>query len=240
MQKIVTLFSFCTLLLIGTLHAQNADIRFGFQASPTISFFSTDQNLINNNGSNFPGLKLGLLGESYFAENYAITAGIGFAFNQGGRLAFEDGRFDGAPFWPNTDKGVDVPDTIGVNNFNLKYAIQYVEVPIGLKLRTSEMGYFRYYLEPHAVIGFRTNARGEVQGDGLSDIEKINIAEDVNPLAFSLGLGVGTEYAISSNTVLNGGIFYQRGIIDATKDVDNGDGSKASLNVITFRLAVML
>lgn len=240
MQKIATLLLFCALLLTTALQAQDPGIRFGFQASPTISFFSTDDNLINNNGSNFPGLKLGLIGEQFFAENYAVTFGIGFAFNQGGRIAFEDGRFVGAPFWPDTDKGVDVPDTIGVNNFNLKYNIQYVEIPVGLKLRTSEMGYFRHYLEPHAVLGFRTNARGEVQGDGLSDIEKINIQEDVNPLAFSLGIGIGTEYSISSNTVLNGGIYYQRGIIDATKDVDNGDNAKASINTITFRIAVLL
>ena len=240
MQKIAVLLCCCLLLTFVSLHAQEPGIRFGFQASPTISFFSTDDNLINNNGSNFPGLKLGLIGEKYFAENYAVTFGLGFAFNQGGRIAFEDNRFVGAPYWPNSDLGVDVPDTIGVNNFNLRYNIQYVEIPLGLKLRTSELGYFRYYLEPHAVLGFRTNARGEVEGDGLSDIEKINIQEDVNPFAFSLGIGVGTEYSISSNTVLNGGIYYQRGIIDATKDVANGDDAKASINTITFRIAVML
>ena len=240
MQKIAALALFCILLFTTSVQAQEPGIRFGFQASPTISFFSTDDNLINNNGSNFPGLKLGLIAEKFFAENYAITSGIGFAFNQGGRIAFEDGRFDGAPYWPNADKGVDVPDTIGVNNFNLRYSIQYVEIPIGLKLRTSEMGYFRYYLQPHAVLGFRTNARGEVEGDGLSDIEKINIQEDVNPFAFSLGIGIGTEYSISSNTIINGGIFYQRGVIDATKDVSGGDDAKASINTITFRIAVML
>ena len=239
MQKIAALFTFYTLLTLG-LHAQDTGIRFGFQASPTISFFSTDDSQVNNNGSNFPGLKLGLIGEHYFEENYAITFGLGFAFNQGGRLAFEDGAFTGAPFWPESDKGVDVPATVDANNFNLTYRIQYVEIPVGLKLRTDEMGYMRYFLEPHVALGFRTNATGEVTGDGIDDFEKINIAQDVNPLAFSLGLGIGAERSISSNTTLIGGIYYQRHIIDATKDVDNGDGSKASINVITFRIGVLL
>ena len=88
MKKIVAVIAFLVLSM-SSVFSQN-ELRFGFQLSPTFSWMSTDDNTVNKNGTSL-GLKLGLISEYYFRENYAFITGIGFAFNQGGTLLHENG-----------------------------------------------------------------------------------------------------------------------------------------------------
>lgn len=233
----------CTLIFFSwSLSAQN-DIQFGFELSPTVSWLSTDDNKINPNGSNL-GLKLGMIGEFFFQENYSISTGIGFHFNAGGKLFYEE-SIDSLSIWPEAGvPGDDVYD--GGTDF--KYSIQYVEVPIGLKMRTREFGYLRYYVEPRLTMGFRTQAKGNVFATGIDSEEDYDIQSAVNLLNLSWGFGGGVEYTVSSNTAIVGGIAYQSGFTDVTKDkntsitVDGNateENSKGKFNSIILRLGVM-
>ena len=65
MKKIAATFAFLSLLLVSS-NAQS-DFRFGFEASPSISWLRTDDNSIEGNGANL-GLRLAVNGEKYFAE----------------------------------------------------------------------------------------------------------------------------------------------------------------------------
>ena len=189
MKKIVVFIVFLTFFLNDTF--AQGDIRIGFQASPSISWIQViDENKINDNGKNF-GLKLGLLGEYYFRENYALFAGLGFSFNQGGTLEFEEeGRY-----WPNTELPILIPsqpermDTFPAFT-DLTYKIQYIEIPFGLKLKTKEFGYLQYYVEiPTFTLGIRSQARGKIEGDGIDeDVEKDDyiIKKEVNLNCFFL------------------------------------------------------
>ncbi len=239
MKKIVALIAF--ILILGTAgYAQ--ELRFGFQLSPVFSWTSTNTNSVNSSGTNL-GLKLGMLGEYYFQENYAISSGIGFAFNHGGTLQHENG----GSYWVNSDLAAslaELPDGV-----KLKYGIQYVEIPIGLKMRTREFGYLRYFIEPNMALGFRTQATGSIKGLGVGgDAEKINIRKEVNLLNFSWGLGGGVEYSLSENTSLVGGLGFQIGFADVTddsgtvKDPERGDrkeDSKGKIGAIVLRIAIM-
>jgi len=94
MKKIV-LFA---LLFIGFTHAYSQDVRLGFQASPVFSWMTTNDNTITGNGSN-TGLKIGLIAENFFQENYAVTSGFGLVFNQGGTINHKTG----GNFFPKSD-----------------------------------------------------------------------------------------------------------------------------------------
>lgn len=241
MKKIVILIGFFALFL-GATNAQN-NIRIGFQASPSVSWMQVvDENKINNNGTNL-GLKLGILSEYYFQENYAVFAGLGFSFNQGGTLQFDEpGRY-----WPTADLPVLQPsqpeklDTFPAFT-SLSYKVQYIEIPFGLKLKTKEFGYLQYYVEiPTFTLGFRSQAKGIIEGDGIDEnVENDDylIKKEVNPITMSWGLGVGAEYNISSSTSIVGGLNYQRVFTDVLKD-NNSNGAKANMNNITLRIAVM-
>jgi hypothetical protein len=242
MKKIVILMAFFAFFL-GNTYAQDG-LRIGFQASPTLSWLDViDNNQVNNNGSNL-GLKLGLMGEYYFKENYAFFAGIGFAFNQGGKLQFEDeGRH-----WPDSDLPIISPNDPEFTDVfpmgtTLQYKIQAVEIPFGLKLKTKEFGYLQYYVEiPTFTLGFRSQARGKIEGDNIPDIienDDYIIKREVNPFTFSWGVGLGAEYNLSSSTAIVAGLSFQRVFTDILKDRQSFDNAKANMNNLTLRIAVM-
>ncbi len=239
MKKIVVITAFFFVL---AMKGFSQDIRFGLQLSPVIGWMNSNENKVLSSGSNL-GLKLGIMGEYYFRENYAITSGIGFAFNHGGTLQHEYG----GSYWTNSDLGPAL-DTLP-NNVKLKYGIQYVEIPIGLKLRTREFGYLRYFVEPAITLGFKSQANGKITGLNVgNDAEDINIRKEVNLLNLSWGIGGGVEYSLSENTSLVGGLGLQFGFTDATDD--NGtvfdpnkgnrrEDSKGKVNAFIIRLGVI-
>ncbi len=246
MKKIISLSLF--IFFIWNNSFSQADFRFGFQVSPTFNFIASDENDIKNNGT-VVGLKLGMLGEYYFRENYAFTGGLGFAFNSGGKMLFNQ---EGV-FWSESDHTVK-GDTL-VGGTNLRYGVQYVEIPVGFKMVTRYFGQIRAYAElPVFTIGIKTQARGDINGTSRStgdarSEEKIDIKKEVNPLNISWGIGGGAEYEISESTSIVAGLFYNQGFIDMTSkdgtDVKSNDGefrdddSKITLRNLTLRIGVM-
>ena len=242
MKKIVVSLT----LIFGILAITNAQeaVRFGFQLSPTLGWMSTDKNTVNSNGVNL-GLKLGLMGEFYFQENYAVTTGLGFAFNAGGTLLHDMA----GEYW--IESGEEIPNDcrefLRNNPPNLKTSIQYVEIPVGLKLRTREFGYIRYYVEPNMCLGFRTQATGDVRNAG-DECNDLNIRKDVTLLNLSWGIGAGVEYSVSESTSIVGGIGTQFGFIDVSKgentlytgNISTGSQDpKSVVRGIVLRLGVM-
>jgi opacity protein-like surface antigen len=124
-----------------------------------------------------------------------------------------------------------------------------VEIPFGLKLRTREFGYLRYFLEPQIALGIRTQARGNIKNaTGVDPEEKFNISSAVNLFNLSWGLGAGIEYGVSDNTALVAGLAFQSGFADVSRNkntqiIDSGrsreDDSKAKVTAFILRLGVM-
>jgi len=242
MKKIVLAFSFIFILMQSAF--SQSEFRFGFQVSPSFSWMATDDPSVSGDGST-TGLRLGMVGEYYFADNYAVTSGIGFAFNQGGALRHDmGGNFLDESDFTNpalTGSEATLPDGV-----KIKYGIQYVEIPLGLKMRTQDFGYLRYYAElPIFTLGFKTQANGVVTGDGLDGEQEGNIKSDVNLLNLSWGLGGGAEYTINENTSVMAGIYYHQGFLDVTDDKNalknNGEAedSKATIRGLTIRIGVL-
>jgi len=245
MKKIVVVAAFFTFLSTALI-GQN-DFRFGIQFSPTITWMNSADNIVNSNGTAFGGPKLGMIVENYFRENYAFTFGLGFAFNQGGVLKHDFG----GDLWSNSTLSNpvyhDLPDGV-----NLRYSLQYVEIPVGLKMKTQEFGYIRYFAEIPFTIGILTQAQGAIEGTNM-DTDKENIRKDVNLFALSWGIGGGIEYSIGPNTALVGGLYFQNYFTDVTKNDGirrgQGDGaddeptfkadSKGALKGLTIRIGVI-
>ncbi len=241
MKKTIQFFSLLFLLSAFNLKAQT-DFKFGFQASPSFSWMSSSDNKINSNGTNL-GMKFGLVAEYYFAPNYGVVTGAGFAFNQGGTLLHDVG----GDLWKESDlSNTDFHDLpAGVK---LKYNLQYIEIPMGFKMRTGEFGYLRYFAElPILTLGILTQARGNIEGTGRM-AEKEDIKKDVTPINLAIGFGGGVEYTINENTSLVGGIYYHNGFIDMTSnkaekiDADLNkkvDDSKGVVKNITLKIGVI-
>ena len=234
------LFIFCQDLVL----AQNQSFRFGAQVSPTWSWLNTTDKRLDGAGNNL-GLKLGMLGEFYFAPNYAIITGLGFGFNQGGTI---QNGYPLASLWKDanlTDEKYRVVD----QDAKLHYRLRYIEVPFGLKMRggSGEDNPLKFYAEiPVFTLGFLTKAQGDIRGtDDTTEDE--DIRDDVKGLSLSWGLGGGIEYEFASSTTVTGGLSFQQQFTDVTgtglvqksigADLVN-DKSKGTISLLALRLAV--
>ena len=216
-----------------------SELELGFQLSPTISWMTTNDNTITGAGSNV-GLKIGLMGEYYFQEDYAITSGFGLIINQGGTLNHSIGGnlFPTSEFRDSSLYNIDAGD--------VTRKFQMVEIPIGIKLRTNQFGYLRYYGEIPFLLHIKTQARGNFAGT-----TRENITPDTGLLNFSWGIGGGAEYSISDNTAIVAGIYFHNGLFDMTQNrktqlrdatgalTDEQEDSKAIISGLTFRIGVM-
>lgn len=227
MKKIffVLTFFYC---LGGGLHAQDKEtgFRFGFQASPTWSWLGSSDKLIEGAGANW-GMKLGMLGEVYFAPNYAITSGIGFGFNQGGTVQTSYQR---GVYFPNSapDFTVTGLDTLPLNA-KMHYRLRYVEIPFSLRIRggSGVDSRIQYFAElPIFTFGFRSKALLDILGTANQNITDENIKDDINAVSMSWGLGGGIEYELAANTRLATGIYWQQQFTDA--DTDKGSVQRSN------------
>ena len=242
MKNILLTLCISTLALIT--HAQG--VEFGFQVSPTITWMSNSDRFISSSGTSL-GVRVGMIGDFYFTENYAFSTGVGFSFNQGGRLLYsQPGRY-----WPQTDKTPEFqPDDVLPAGTKLRYNIQLLEFPVGFKMRTREFGYLRYYLQPNVLFGFRTQAKGRIEGPGIpSTLDKLDIRKEVNVFNFSIGIGGGIEYTVAESIALIGGFNLLFGVTDMTQDQDNvieqeggvfsEEDSKATINGFILSFGVL-
>jgi hypothetical protein len=250
MKKIVFACTFFLFLLAGKVVAQKS-FRFGFQTSPTISWLRTDDKKLESAGTNL-GFRLGAVGEYYFAENYAITVGLGFGFNQGGTL---QNGYQSGNFWPNAT--LVAPLQSLPNQAKLHYRINFVEIPIGLKMRTGSDGdKIRYYAEiPTINLSFLSKASGDIKGDNdlptgqQDEANDINIKKEVNKIALAWGLGGGIEYNLTGGASLIVGLAYQQIFTDVTHNSRDSkvytsatdfkrEDSKGTIRMLALRLGV--
>jgi hypothetical protein len=112
------------------------------------------------------------------------------------------------------------------------YNLSYLTIPVGLKLKTNEIGYFTYFAElgfaQEINIGSRANSSG-------SDLNKTNVPKETNLLNMSYFFGGGVEYNIGGSTSLVAGIFYNNGFVD----VLSNNHHKAVLSYLSFRAGVL-
>lgn len=243
MRFLLAIFLLFTALPMTHSQMEVSDFTFGFQLSPTISWMATDDNRINGNGANL-GLKIGTTGEYYLTENYSIIAGIHFAFNQGGQLFYEQG----GNLLPKTELSINLPDGNLPNNVDIRYSMQFLEIPLGFKMRTNQIGNMSYYAQfPIFTLGFNTNAKADIKGGSQASFtvntENERINDEIPFLRLFWSVGAGAEYQLGGNTFLIGGLGYQSNFGDIVKGGGTRfDGSKdrssAKIHSLIFKLGV--
>lgn len=252
MKKIVAI---ALLFSMGvSSYAQISDVfRLGLSASPFVSFLGSNDPLINPAGSNV-GFHLGMDAELYFgpdaidAKNYAITTGFGIVFNTGGALTHDIG----GELWKSGELRTPLVDASGnvvpmPNGATLGYKVQTLRIPIGIKMRTNEIGYFRYFGHVPFFLDVATAARGTVESSTVNTDKPQNINKDVNPLNLSWGIGGGAEYSLSTGTSVTAALFFHNGFLDVTnnKGQQNSvptvteEDSKTIINAITLKLGFL-
>lgn len=196
-------------------------LRLGLVVNPEVSWISSDINKVKTDGNRF-GIDFGLNADIFFAKNYAFATGLTIN-NIGGKLNYSD--------------PISLKTTDSVYNFaggtTIAYKLQYIKLPISIKLKTNQIGYFTYYgqfgLTPQILIG----AKADVSSYNISDV---NIIDEINFFNLAYNVGGGIEYAIGGSTAITLGAIYTNGFVDVTK---NNIKDKAVVNTVTFKLGVL-
>ena len=211
------------LLLLGVFasnYGQAPPVRFNVQVDPQFSWFNSDLDGVNPDGAIFH-LHAGLNMDYFFAQNYAFVLGVGIN-NLGGNLFYGDTT-------EFSSKGE--PLLVGPNQ-SAKLNLQYIDIPVGLKLKTEELGYTTFFLQ----LGFNPmiNINAKLTSDDAS-FKKQDIRESVNLFCLGYHVGLGIEYKLAGNTALLGGVRWTSGLTDVT---DN-DRANVKLNSLSIHLGVL-
>ena len=189
------------------------NLRFGFKAAPHISWISTDDKSIETSTYQ-PGVTVGTIAEYYLSENYILTSGLGLTFAHGGSLI----HAVGGRLLPDAELSEDIYNDLP-DDTKIEYSVQYLEIPLGFRMRSREFGRARLTFEaPILTFGIKIKARAAIEAPGLPYSEDENINPEINLLHMSYGFGIGTEYSLTENISLYLAAVYKQGFLDVTKD----------------------
>lgn len=223
LSKITRILLIIVLLSAVSREAFSQRVRFGLYAEPLISWFSSDTKASVNDGAR-PGFAYGLTFNTYFAENYAFSSGISI-INASGRLNYNDTvliRFKNS----NTEL---------LPGENVVYKIQYLGIPLGVDLKTNQIGYTTFFgnasLMPKVVIG----GKGDIPAAGIEDE---NITRELSLFNLGYQLTLGMEYSLGGSTAIVLGLGFENNFLDITSDHPEQPVDKIRQYMIRFRLGL--
>jgi len=198
-------------------------ISFGIHADPVISWFSTDITQVKNNGAR-PGFNFGLTFNNYFTRNYSFSTGISL-LNAGGRLVSSD-----TTVLKFTNSIVKV-----LPGNQVIYKLQYLAIPIGLKLQTNQIGYVTFFSDLGFVPKIAISRRADIPSLNISGENALNELRMIN---LSYHITGGIEYSLGGSTALSFGIDFDNNFLDITNDTGKKLKDIVSQKILSFRFGI--
>lgn len=212
-KQIKLIFSLLFILFTISAFSQVRNLRLGVSVEPlSLSYMSSNTPIITSK-RNILCHSAFIKAEYYFSPFFAFASGVGITANQGGILQYSEG----GDVWKDSDL---VPATLHAlpPDIELKSQIQYIEIPLALKMRTDEFGRYRVFFEvPRLTLGVTSKARGAVKSTTI-DEENQNIYPSMSWVNLSYGIMGGIEYSITENISGIVGINWKQGFVDITDD----------------------
>lgn len=210
MKRIFSVFAF--FLIIQSGYGQ---VKLGLKFSPLLSLNQVElisDTLDMDNGSSTARFSLGLIVDKPLSDTYYFSTGLIILPKRVG--------IDIIP-----ENGGSTP-----NSFEA-YNLQYVQIPLTLKLFTNE-------IQPDLSIYFQVGGSFEIKVDDKPKDEDYVIIEKFNPFDIGLQLGAGAEYRIGINTIVFGGFGYQQGLIDVVSETRNDIDLTIKNSLISMDLGI--
>lgn len=223
MKKILLILAL--LITASQLKAQeDPKLHFGLKVFPSLAWIKTDTKGLNSDGTKF-GFGYGLMTEFKFSDNYYFATGIDITY-RGGNLKYSNSLND------STTATVETNSTL-----------QYVELPITLKLKTNEIGQFTYFLQFGVAPGINIRAKADTKTTtqigshpvSLVEVNGVDIKDDINILNLSMIISAGLEYNLSGTTNFLTAVTFNNGFLD----VFDGDAIKGNTNFLALTLGIL-
>lgn len=210
------------------------NFRFGLLGESSINWLSPDNQKKFQNGGTPLGFGWGIQMEFRLNKVTSIVTGFGL-YNTKSKLDFAGASSaDTAYYLLNKDASFvnfsDSATNLAAGNTmywlqNRTYKINYVTIPLAIKMKTKEIGYMTYFGQFGANIGIKTKTRvnDEVIAYGSSNkttISDLNLDKGTQPVRMGLTIGGGGEYNFSGTTSLFFGVNYNHFFTNALKKED--------------------
>ena len=199
MKKTYALTVLAIMAGMSTNAQDTKKFRLGLEVCPNMGWISTDVKGYGSDGSRL-GFRFGLLGDVQLGDNanYFFSTGL-FLNNVGAK----------------TKTTTSVTDSTGTRTVEIKgeSKLQYIELPISIKLKTNEIGYMTYFGQLGFDVGVLTAAKANTEGGDFADA-----SDFISPIRVALAVGGGLEYNFSGNTSALVGIKYSNGFTNVNKN----------------------
>jgi hypothetical protein len=192
-----------TIAALAVAPAAFAQVEIGLKVSPSISYLranSTSANSFQSESSKF-SFGGGIFMDYFFGQNYAFNTGL-FLTGKGGTISYTD---------PNATTAIQNP-------IKQKITMQYLELPLTIKLFTNEVAPdTRVYFQVGGSLAVPVQSRinGEKNYiDRLDGNNETSASSHVFAIDANLIGAVGAEYQLGQSTKFLAGISYHHGLVD--------------------------
>lgn len=128
-------------------------------------------------------------------------------------------------------------DNVQYEMISRKYSFQSVDIPLGLKLKTNEIGAITYWAQVGLLPSLRVNASatkntykiGNTESTFSGGNEKMTV-NDANFFRASVFGGLGIEYSLSGSTALTVGVQYVSGFLSTLHSTSNNLYTNGNIN----------
>jgi hypothetical protein len=200
-----------SLLVGGAVTTASAQVEIGLKVSPSVSSLAaTSPSAYNfDKDGSLASIGGGLVLDYFFGQNYAFSTGLQLT-SKGGSITYYD------------------PTLTGVGNnttFKQKVRLQYVEVPVTVKLFTNDIATdTKLYFQVGGVVSGLTG--GRINGDkyftdAANNNEQKRSRSHFLFADFGLLGGLGAEYQVGQSTKVFAGVSYHHGLLNVDRFFDN-------------------
>ncbi|HNB81846.1 MAG TPA: porin family protein, partial [Chitinophagaceae bacterium] len=239
-------FSFILLATLGfmsnTLQAKESKTdeifktyRFSLYVGPTFNSLkptaTRSDNYVVSKGKTNVGFNFGIGADYNINDRYTIYSGLGMDWRGGALSVMHDST-------QALENGY-------LKDADVKYKkMQYLSVPLGLKMKAVEINQFRVFAQTGLDLGILLSQKGDytirLANDSLiaRTNEKLGGTATVVPVNMGWCIGAGTEYTLNDKNAIYATILYRNGFIDATTPLSNdltrkfSDGNIRSNSVV--------
>lgn len=233
-MKKAILFSACLCFLAGGLFAQESKVenvlnsnRFGLYLGIGSSWLNpksgTSDEYNVTKGSGKTAFSFGLAAEKAISDRYSFNYGIGVDWEGGNIIASI----------PSTATNNDT--STYAQKMDVAYSLQYVRVPLGLKLKAANIANMRIFGLIGADVGILISKKEQIDGeyynsptDSMTTVISLQDSKESVTVPINVGyqVGVGLEYDITDDNAVFVQLLYRNGLIDITSPKTNKDHYK--------------
>lgn len=217
-MKKATLILCISFLMPALLFAQDGkSFRLGLKVAPNLGWTSPVDKRLKSDGS-LSGFNFGLMGDIRLGnDNYALSTGLFYMVRTGGKYVLA------------ANDSTTVKSTM---------KLEYVQLPVAIKLKTNEIGYMTYFALIGADLAVNVGAKGDMvtsTGRTTVSVKDDDISDNVAMFRAALLVGAGVEYNFSGNTSALVGVNYSNGFTN----VLHKDQGKARLHYLELALGLL-